>query len=662
MCGLTGILSFTSQGNFKSYLYKMTSSLAHRGPNDEGVWSEGHIGLGHRRLSIIDLSSNGSQPMQSHCGRFVIVFNGEIYNHLHLRNELEKDGLAPTWRGHSDTETLLEAIKHWGIDKALRLSHGMFAFALWDKNYKKLSLARDRIGEKPLFWGWAGKNLIFGSELKALRSHPECTSQINQESLCEYFRYMYVPAPLSIYENIYKLEPGTILSVDESPPGLPPNKPIRPGERYGSLNIRSYWQLNSQIETGVKDIIKDENEAVSKLKKVLGEAVAKQMISDVPLGAFLSGGVDSSIIVALMQEKSKKPIQTFTIGFQERGYDESKHALKVARHLGTNHTEVFLSDSDARDTIPNLPLLYDEPFADSSQIPTHLVCRIASEKVSVALSGDGADEIFGGYNRYLYGPKLWRYMSHIPFPLRKFMGKTIQMISENSWDRIGFFYNKFRSRSNGLSHLGNKVHKLGERLNFINSIEDLYTNFASNWIEPEKLFVNKITNQPLTNRDDMFKTEAKDAILKMMSKDMHNYLPDDILCKVDRAAMSVSLETRAPFLDPNVIELSTRIPVSMKIKGSQSKWALRQVLYDYVPRDIIDRPKSGFAIPIGLWLRGPLRDWAEDLLSINNLKKDGIFDTNLIRNTWNEHLSLRKDSTSKLWSILMFQSWRRYWS
>lgn len=661
MCGLAGIFCSTPQRKIIDHLDKMTSCLIHRGPNDEGLWSEGQIGLGHRRLSIIDLSSNGAQPMQSNCGRFVLSYNGEIYNHLEIRTMLETDGVAPIWRGHSDTETLLVAIKHWGIDKTLCRVNGMFAFAIWDKEKRKLSLARDRMGEKPLFWGWAGKDLIFGSELKALRAHPECSSQICQESLSQYLQFTYIPAPQSIYSNIYKLEPGTILSINSSPPSVPPKKPIRPGENYGTISIHRYWELNSQIEAGANELIKDKQEAIFRTQQVLGKAVEDQMISDVPLGAFLSGGVDSSTVVALMQERSVRPIKTFTIGFKESEYDESIHAAEVAKHLGTNHTNILLSEADARDIIPNLPQLYDEPFADSSQIPTHLVCRAASQHVSVALTGDGADELFGGYNRYLYGPKLWKYMSNLPFSIRKLIGKTSIMLSENSWNNLGQAYNKIRPGNTGISHLGSKVHRLGERLGLINSLDDLHTYMASNWIEPERLFINKNFEADLNYHYKISEINNDNPISKMMAKDMHGYLPDDILCKLDRAAMGVSLETRTPFLDPNVIKLSTRLPVEMKINETQSKWALRQVLYNYVPRDIIDRPKAGFAIPIGSWLRGPLRGWAENLLSTERIKKDGIFKPDLIKHTWNEHLSQSKDGTSKLWSILMFQAWREHW-
>ena len=658
MCGLTGILSLKPSNKIISQVSKMTSQLIHRGPDEERVWSKGNIGLGHRRLAIIDLSSMGTQPMHSHCGRYVLAYNGEIYNHHDLRNLLENDGAAPKWRGHSDTETLLEAIAHWGVDEALRRSHGMFAFAVWDQLKMSLSLARDRIGEKPLYWGWAGDDLIFGSELKALRSHPDFSNDICTEALTQYLRYLYVPAPRSIHPYIYKLEPGTILTVKNSPPIDRPKQPIRPGGSHGSLTIRRYWSLNSEIESGSKRTIYNENDAVSSMEKVLGDAVQRQMMSDVPLGAFLSGGIDSSTIVALMQAQSDQKIQTFTIGFNEANYDESKHAAKVASHLKTNHTRLNVTDNDARDIIPDLPWLYDEPFADSSQIPTHLICRAAQKHVTVALSGDGGDELFGGYNRYIHGEMLWRKISTLPISMRKILGAVLLKIPESTWDKVGTTYNLIRSGGSGISNLGSKVHRLGERLRLIGNLDDLHRNMVSTWIEPEKLFINNVSEPDSQIEDNLPNFGIDNLAMRMMVKDMRSYLPDDILCKVDRAAMGVSLETRAPFLDPDVISLSSRLPIDMKIRNGQGKWILRQVLYRHVPSNIIDRPKKGFAIPIALWLRGPLRDWGEDLLSTKRLTEDGLFKTDVIHNMWSEHLSGKLDRSAMLWAILMFQSWR----
>ena len=664
MCGIAGLLIPGSgdADEITATLQKMTRSLAHRGPDAEGYWTEGEVALGHRRLSILDLSDAGAQPMRSESGRHVIVFNGEIYNHLDMRRDLAADGAAPDWRGHSDTETLLAGIKHWGLDETLQRAKGMFALALWDRSNKRLSLARDRTGEKPLYWGWAGQALVFGSELKALRAHPNCPKEVCRDALAQYLRFMYVPAPRSIHPGLYKLEPGTILTVDDAPPAGPPENPIRPSGHHGSIGIRRYWDLNAEIEAGAQNQIEDEADAVATLGEVLGNAVRRQMISDVPLGAFLSGGVDSSAIVAMMQAQSARAVQTFTIGFDEAAYDESPHAAAVARHLGTEHTKLHVTDADARDVIPHLPNLYDEPFADSSQIPTYLVCRAARQHVTVALSGDGGDELFGGYNRYIRGPGLWKRLSKVPKPLRQVSGHAAQALPEKTWDMIGGAYNRLRPGSAGISGLGTKVHRLGERLRLTDSLDELHRNMASTWIEPETVMAGNISEPPSQLDDPLPAFGADDPAMRMMVQDMRSYLPDDIQCKVDRAAMGVSLETRTPFLDPDVIALSTRLPMAMKIRHGQGKWALRQVLYQHVPREMIERPKAGFAIPIGIWLRGPLRDWAEELLSPERLAKDGFFDPEIVRLTWADHLSGRRDWTARLWAILMFQAWHAQWA
>lgn len=439
MCGLAGFLdpSAADVDGMKRLAGRMADRLAHRGPDGSGAWAEGPAALGHRRLAIIDLSPAGAQPMTSANGRYVIAFNGEIYNHLEIRRQLEHAGAAPAWRGHSDTETLLAAAAHWGLDEALQRSLGMFALALWDRAERRLFLARDRLGEKPLYWGWAGKALVFGSELKALTAHPAVERDICRGALAQFMRFAYVPAPASIYRGIYKLEPGTILETDCAFPGRPPETPLRPQQRHGSLSIRRYWSLNEVIDAGARQPIRDEAEAIAELETALSRAIDRQMISDVPLGAFLSGGVDSSTICALMQARSSARVKTFTIGFENPAFNEAPHAAAVARHLSTDHTELTVTEREAREVIPDLPDLYDEPFADSSQIPTHLVCRAARSQVTVALSGDAGDELFGGYNRYFWGPRIWNRLAWMPLPLRQALGNLVSAIPVPAWDMLG---------------------------------------------------------------------------------------------------------------------------------------------------------------------------------------------------------------------------------
>jgi asparagine synthase (glutamine-hydrolysing) len=657
MCGLTGILSSSSSNEISKNIIKMTSPIKHRGPDDNGIWTEENIGFGHRRLSVLDLSVSGAQPMHSKCGRYVIVYNGEIYNHLEIRKNLEIENASINWIGHSDTETLLTAIQHWGLDKSLKNSNGMFALALWDKKTKSLSLARDRIGEKPLYWGWAGKDFVFGSELKALRVHPNFSRDICRKALVQFLRFTYVPAPRSIYKNIYKIEPGTILTINNFQSIKKPKDPIRPGEIYENIYIRRFWDLNNEVENGASNQIDDEKEAVNSIEKVLSKAVSRQMISDVPIGAFLSGGVDSSTIVALMQTQSSRRIQTFTVGFDEASYDESNHAATVAKYLGTDHNKIVVTNIDALKVIPDLPWLYDEPFADSSQIATHLICRSARKHVTVALSGDGGDEIFGGYNRYIHGPALWKYISFFNPQIRNNISKLVQKIPQNSIDKFGKLYNHFRTGDNKISNMGNKIHRLADRICLIDSLEGLHRNMVSAWIKPEELLKEDV-KEPKSLIDDLLPRFAiKDPVLGMMIRDLRSYLPDDIFCKVDRAAMGVSLETRSPFLDKDLISLAMRLPTEMKIRDGRSKWGLRQVLYKHIPKKIIERPKEGFAVPVALWLRGPLREWAESLLSIKKLEQDGFFKSKIINRIWIEHLSGQKDWSTPLWTILMFQAW-----
>lgn len=662
MCGLAGILDLgnRTEADLRHLAERMADRLHHRGPDGGGVWAEAGVALSHRRLAIVDLSQAGAQPMLSACGRYCVVFNGEIYNHLDLRAALAREGVRPDWAGHSDTETLLAGIVHWGIEETLQRCAGMFAIALWDRSARRLTLARDRVGEKPLYWGWAGKALIFGSELKALRVHPDCPSGTCTEALALYLRLGYVPAPHSIHPGIYKLEPGCLLEVEAGAAVIgPPAAPLRPGQSHGGLAIRRYWSLDATIEAGAAAPVAGEAEAISMVEATLGAAVGRQMMADVPLGAFLSGGVDSSLIVALMQSRSDRRVKTFTVGFEVEAFDESPYAAAVAKHLDTDHTTLLVTEAEAREVIPLLPDLYDEPFADSSQIPTHLVCRAARSGVTVALSGDAGDELFGGYNRYVLGPRIWRRIAPVPFALRKAFGGMALALPESGWNALGRVHNAMRPRGAGVAALGQKVHRIAERLRRVESLDALYRDITSIWPDPAMLMA---AGSGLGDHGPLFDPLPAclddDPAGRMMAMDLRSYLPDDILCKVDRAAMGISLETRVPFLDPDVIALSARIPAGMKVRDGQGKWVLRQVLYRHVPRALIERPKTGFSVPLGAWLRGPLRNWAEDLLSPDTLARDGNLNPEPIRAAWAEHLSGHVDRSAQLWNVLMFVAWK----
>lgn len=642
MCGIAGALTLVESPDLSTAIRAMTDTLRMRGPDDEGLWidEERGIGLGQRRLSVVDLTPAGHQPMQSACGRFVITFNGEIYNHADLRKEIEAKWQAPVWRGHSDTETLLAAITTWGLAGTLKRVTGMFALALWDREAGVLNLVRDRVGEKPLYYGWVNGAFLFGSELKALRAYPGFSNAIDRNALDTFLRWSSVPAPYSIYEDIWKLEPGTILSL--SLPAARERKPL----------IERYWSLPDIAHAGLRQPFVSEDEALMSLESALRRAVSLQSLADVPLGAFLSGGVDSSTIVALMQSQSSRPVQTFTVGFDEDGFDESVHARSVARHLGTDHHELRVHADDARTVIPALPVMYDEPFADSSQIPTYIVCRAARKQVTVALSGDGGDELFGGYNRYLWSKKIWRRVSWMPLGLRRQLGAAITAVPINNWDR----WSGVLPRLCGIPMLGDKAHKLAHRLTTVDGIDDLYRSLVTEWPDKTPLVKGAARLPTLTDQSKLV-LGMQDEENRMMLWDAITYLPDDILTKVDRAAMSVSLETRVPMLDHEVIALAWRLPLRMKIRDGQGKWALRQILYKYVPREMIERPKAGFAIPIGAWLRGPLRGWAEQLLAQERLRSEGYFNPEPIREAWVQHLTGRFDRTTKLWGVLMFQAW-----
>ena len=667
MCGFTGFWTQNPEVlKCKDDVVKrMSGQLIHRGPDDHGTWHDHSAGLalGFRRLAIMDLSAAGHQPMKSPAGRFVLTFNGEIYNHNELRNHL---GSKFHFRGHSDTETLLTCFEVWGIENTLRKSIGMFALSLWDMETQTLHLARDRVGEKPLYYGWTDSTLssfVFGSELKALKAYPDFLNPISRDALTQFLRFTYVPAPYSIYRNIFKLEPGCILSIKGHLPPAPLN-PLRPNSIHDTLNIKKWWSLGSLVSHNNLPVLNSMQQASEGLEKLLADSVRLQSLADVPLGAFLSGGVDSSTIVALMQKESMSRVKTFTVGFEDINFDESPYAKAVANHLGTDHHEIYLSSREAQKVIPDLPTIYDEPFADSSQIPSYLVCKAARAEVTVALSGDAGDELFGGYNRYFWGPKAWAYLNKLPFVVRQKLGKIILAFPELALD---FLNNPFKSNqnlSNGVQGIGGKAHKLAQRLNTVKNFDDLYLSLVTEWQNPELLIKYQETKAPTFVEkpvcildDPLPEYGLKNSQLNMMYKDTLSYLPDDILCKVDRAAMSVSLETRIPFLDHRIVEFAWSLPINLKIQGQTGKQVLREVLYKYVPRELIDRPKAGFAVPIGQWLRGPLFEWADELLNEARIKREGFFHVQPIRQRWLEHLSRKRDHTPSLWTILMFQAW-----
>jgi asparagine synthase (glutamine-hydrolysing) len=625
MCGLTGFFQgdvFSSANIVQRTLENMTDAIRHRGPDSEGFWYELNyqVALGHRRLAILDLTESGHQPMLSDDDRYVIAFNGEIYNHLEIRQEIESAIPTIIWKGHSDTETLLKAIQVFGWEETLQKLVGMFAIALWDQWEKELTLARDRMGEKPLYWGWSGETLLFGSELKALKAHPVFNAAIDRDSLALLLRYNYIPAPYSIYCGIEKLLPGYFVK-------------IKIGQTREDVSPISYWSLKETVEKGVSAPFTGSGaEAIDLLEHTIKQSLAGQMAADVPLGAFLSGGVDSSAIVALMQAESKQPIKTFAIGFDEPGYNEAEYAKAVAEHLGTEHTEFYVTAKDALEVVPLLSTTFCEPFADSSQIPTYLVSKMAKQHVTVALSGDAGDELFGGYNTYQLLPKIWKIISPLPAPVRRLASKLLS----------------------GLP-MPEKLVKLVEVLP-VKDRAEFYNLVASHWKNSEQLVIGaKKATTALTDKSQWSNVDSFEEW--MMSIDAQQYMVDDILVKVDRAAMANSLEVRVPMLDHRVVKLAWQLPLDMKIRDKSGKWVLREVLYKYVPKELIERPKKGFSIPLAQWLRGPLREWAEPLLAEKRLTEEGYFYPDKIRKAWKEHLEGHKDNSSKLWSILMFQSW-----
>ncbi len=657
MCGIAGCWQ-TGGGradDLRTLAGRMADALAHRGPDDAGVWMDAAAGLalGFRRLAIIDLSETGHQPMTSGNGRFVLIFNGEIYNFRELRAELERRHV--TFRGTSDTEVIIEGVAAWGVKETLTRLWGMFALAIWDRDERQLWLARDRLGKKPLYLGRAPHaaggvaSWIFGSELKALRAHPTCPTSLDRSALAAFVRFGYVPTPWSIYDGIEKIPPGQLVRLTAD------------GRRIDE----PYWDARAALrpagfpETATApDAAPDV--AINQLETLLADAVSRRLIADVPLGAFLSGGIDSSLIVALMQTASGRPVRTFTMGFPVDGYDEAAAARAVARHLGTDHTEVYVTAAAARDVIPRLPRLYDEPFADSSQIPTFLVAQLARQHVTVALTGDGGDEVFGGYVRHAWVDAVWTRSRGVPRPLRQSAEWLLRSLSPESWDRVGGFVEPALPARWRQRRPGEKLHKLADIVHAAHPRE-MYQRLVSLW-PPDHRLVPGASARP-SWADALTDGIALDSPARhMMFADLVGYLPDDVLVKVDRATMGVGLEARAPLLDHRVVEWAWRLPMALKIRHGEGKWILRQILHRHVPRALVDRPKAGFAVPVGDWLRGPLRAWGEALLDEPTLRRQGFFDPAPIRAAWTRHVAGAGREESRLWPILMFQAWLAEWS
>lgn len=645
MCGIAG--QFGGAIDPRT-LKQMGKRMAARGPDSADEWfdHDASIGFAHRRLAIVDVSPTGIQPMQSYSGRYVICLNGEIYNHIELRRLIECDHpqYAYEWRGHSDVETLLALIEAVGLEKALKQIRGMFAFALWDRKKKRLSLARDRMGEKPLYYGWSGKDFVFASDLAAIEAHPDFLPNLSTEAIALYQKRNYIPAPLSIYKGIFKLPPATILELAYSDAVTKGDQPYSAFNSPASGMFKTYWSLSDAVCSGLERTFTSDREALDTLDEQLAETLKMQVRADVPVGAFLSGGIDSSLIVALMKHHVGVQPKTFTIGFEESIHDEAQYAKPIATHLNTDHHELYLTPRDVMNVIPKLPTIYSEPFADSSQIPTFLVSQLARQKVTVALSGDAGDEIFGGYNRHLWTSDIWPKLSKLPFSMRSLVGRILLLPPIEFWTRLSSTPGPWQ-----IPALADKVQKIARILRTARDTQSLYLGLLDEWDSSVEGLLDKYL-PPLPARSDLSDTA------KLMYWDALTYLPDDILCKVDRAAMAVSLETRAPYLDHNVIETAMRLPSHMRIHNGSTKWALRQLLYRHVPKELIERPKAGFGIPVGEWIKGPLRDWSEALLDEKQLASSGLVDVGAIRKRWQEHLDGRRDWSSSLWGILMLQA------
>jgi|APSaa5957512535_1039671.scaffolds.fasta_scaffold00852_10 asparagine synthase (glutamine-hydrolysing) len=641
MCGIAGLISETSLSNIDDIVHNMGRELIHRGPDDFGEWSNSKntVCLGHRRLSIVETSNLGHQPMVSNCSRYVIVFNGEIYNYKKLKNQLthlSDNNCLIKWRGGSDTEVLLAYISKFGLKKTLTMLIGMFSFALWDKKLNTLSLVRDRIGEKPLYYGFIHGNFVFCSDLKALKAYPGWAGVVDRGALSSFVKLGYVPSQKSIYKNFYKLLPGTILEYSKE---------------INHCKYDRYWDIDTAYSRNFDAFDGSMNDAIKQVDLMLQESVSDQMIADVPLGGFLSGGVDSSLVIAYMQSLSAKPVKTFTIGFNDKRYNEAPYANNIAKHLGTDHSELILNSSDVLSIIGNLPKIYSEPFADSSQIPTTLISEFASKSVTVALTGDGGDELFGGYNRHISASRIWRKSQNLPKFFRDKLFFSLRKIPSVYWDNIFSWIFSTLSTKAHFNNIGDKIQKICDIAN-ANNEHELYFNLTTFW-KNENIVINTLDNDYSSLLVSDFKTPEQ----RIMCMDMANYLPDDILVKTDRASMFSSLELRAPLLSNELVEFSLSLPLSMKIQGQTGKLILRELLYKHVPKKMIDRPKTGFSLPLDQWLRGPLKEWAEDLLDSDRLISDGFFDASKVQDKWHEHKAGVKNNHHELWNVLMFQAW-----
>jgi asparagine synthase (glutamine-hydrolysing) len=642
MCGIAGLWhrKGCSARELDARVAAMTETLSHRGPDDRGVWTsrEAGVAFGQRRLAIIDLSPMGHQPMTAANGRYTITFNGEIYNFRELRAELEDRGVC--FQGHSDTEVIVEGCAQWGVNSTIVRLNGMFAIAVWDAKERQLFLTRDRMGEKPLYWAIINGLVLFGSELKALRAHPGWTPDLNRGAIAAFLRHNYVPGPFTIYRDVYKLPPAGFVKIGSN----------------GEPETGVYWDLAGVVSRGRQDTLRaEEEELVDELDALLRDVISRRMVADVPLGAFLSGGYDSSTVVAVMQKASPRPVKTFTISFENAAFDESKHAEAVAAHLGTEHTTFPVRGTEALDVVPKLAEMYDEPFADSSQVPTHIVSALTRKRVTVALSGDGGDELFSGYNRYQWAETVWRPSGKAPLPFRRLASSAIRGVPPGAYDRIARYLPYLRR----VPQVGYKAHRLAQTLS-VPSIDSVYYQLVSHHQNPGELVIGAQEVRTSCWKQDL-KALLPDPVDRMRYLDMCTYLPDDILTKVDRASMAVALEVRVPFLDHRLVEWVWRLPSSQNARAARPKHLLRRVLSRYVPDRLVERPKMGFGVPLADWLRGPLRDWAEDLMNEGGLFVDGIFDVESVRSLWVEFLSGDDRRYYFIWNILMFQAWHRRW-